>query len=190
MAAVTAAAIGAAGALGSAYMAKKSGDKQAKLAQQGIDAADPYKQYRPDAAARLNALMQDPSSITESPEYKSRLDAAQRQLAAQGYTGSGNAIIEAANAGGQAYQQAFSNLALLSGAGQAPGGGYGQAMSSLADSEAQKMSAYSGVVNNLGNLALTYGQRFNTASTGNTVTSGTSGLNKAPYTPPAGKFGK
>lgn len=169
MAAVTAAAIGAAGAIGSAYMAKKSGDKQAKLAQQGIDAADPFKQYRPQYAEQLDRLMKDPSSIKDTPQYKARLDAAARQLAAQGYTGSGNAILEAANAGGAAFQDAFAQLSMLSGAGQAPGGGYAEAQSSLANSEAQKLSAYGGVVNNLGNLALTAGQRFNRAAQPNTT---------------------
>jgi hypothetical protein len=171
MAAVTAAAIGAATAIGGAYMAKKQGDKQAKLAQKGIDAADPFRTYRPEYAKQLDALMKDPSSIKNTPEYKARLDAAARQLAAQGYTGSGNAILEAANAGGAAYQQAFQNLSQLSGASTTPGGGYAEAQSSLANSDAQKLSAYSGVANNLGNLALTYGQRFNQAATpaGNTM---------------------
>lgn len=168
MAAVTAAAIGVAGTLGSAYMAKKQGDKQAKLAQQGIDAADPFREYRPEYAKRLDALMKDPSSIKDTPEYKARLDAASRQLAAQGYTGSGNAILEAANAGGAAYQQAFQNLSQLA-TGQ-PGGGYAEAQSSLANSDAQKLNAYGGVVNNLSNLALTAGSKFNQSATPGTNT--------------------
>lgn len=83
-------------------------------------AYDPYAKYRDSAAQKLNALMSDPSSIAQLPEYKADLQAASRTMAAQGYTGSGNALVAAANAGGQAYQQAFNNLAELSGATQSP----------------------------------------------------------------------
>lgn len=183
MAAVTAAAIGA----GTAIYAQKSASKQAKaqnkLAREGIDAADPFKQYRGKYAEQLDKLMTDPSSITSTPEYKARLDAAARQMAAQGYTGSGNAILEAANAGGAAYQQAFSNLGQLAGAGVTPGGGYDQALAAQSEGSAQKLSAYAGVANNLGNLALTAGQRFNQAATPSSTS-----LSKTSYIPPAGKF--
>lgn len=81
---------------------------------------DPYAQYRPAAASKLNDLMNDPSSIQNLPEYKAQMQAAGRTMAAQGYTGSGNALVAAANAGGQAYQQAFNNLSMLAGAGQSP----------------------------------------------------------------------
>lgn len=81
---------------------------------------DPYAQYRGVAATKLNSLMNDPSTLTQLPEYQAQEQAAARTMAAQGYTGSGNALVAAANAGGQAYQQAFNNLALLSGAGQSP----------------------------------------------------------------------
>lgn len=191
MAAVTAAAIGTAGAV---YSAKKSSDAQKaqnKMAKEGIEAADPFKQYRPKYAEQLDKLMSDPSSITSTPEYKARLEAAQRQLAAQGYTGSGNAIVEAANVGGQAYQQAFQNLSMLSGAGSAtPGAGYDSALAANSEGNAQKLSAYAGVANNLGNLALTAGQRFNkTATTNTSGTSASDALNKAAYTPSSGKYG-
>ena len=81
---------------------------------------DPYAPYRGAAAQKLNALMADPSTISSLPEYQAQMQAASRAMAAQGYTGSGNALVAAANAGGQAYQQAFNNLAMLSGAGQSP----------------------------------------------------------------------
>lgn len=81
---------------------------------------DPYAPYRGAAAQKLNALMADPSTLTSLPEYQAQMQAASRAMAAQGYTGSGNALVAAANAGGQAYQQAFNNLAMLSGAGQSP----------------------------------------------------------------------
>jgi hypothetical protein len=105
--------------------------------------------------------MKDPSKITETGAYKARMQAVQRQLAAQGYTGSGNALVEAAEAAGTVYQQEFENEGRLAGAFTTPGGGYGQAMETMANSNAQNISATGGVGNNLANLALTVGQRFN-----------------------------
>lgn len=81
---------------------------------------DPYAQYRPAAAAQLNTLMQNPGSAEDTSYGKAMQQAAGRTMAAQGYTGSGNALVAAANAGGTAYQQEFNNLVTLSGAGQSP----------------------------------------------------------------------
>jgi hypothetical protein len=161
MAAITAAAIGAAGTIYATSKASKDAKKQRDLAKQGIAAADPYAPYRADAAERLNALVKDPSSIQDTPEYQARMQASTRQLAAQGYTGSGNAIVEAADAGAAVYQQAFDNLSRLSGANVAPGGGYDSALSAGQASNDQQMSSLAGVTNNLSNLALTVGSRFN-----------------------------
>ena len=83
-------------------------------------AYDPYAQYRPAAAQQLNALMKDPSSAVNSGYGLAEQQAASRTMASQGYTGSGNALVAAAQAGGNAYQQQFNNLAMLSGAGQSP----------------------------------------------------------------------
>lgn len=100
-------------------------NKHSKGGGSGTSAAtyDPYAPYRGAAATKLNALMNDPSSIENSPVYKADMQAASRTMAAQGYTGSGNALVAAANAGGQAYQQEFNNLAMLAGAGQSPAAG-------------------------------------------------------------------
>lgn len=81
---------------------------------------DPYAQYRPQAAQQLNKLMTTPGSVQDLPSFQAEEQAASRTMAAQGYTGSGNALVAAANAGGTAYQQAFNNLSMLSGAGQSP----------------------------------------------------------------------
>lgn len=83
---------------------------------------DPYAQYRGAAANQLNNLMTN-YNPADNPVYESMLQAAQRQAASQGYNGSGNALVAAANAGGQAYQQQFNNLAMLSGAEQSPAQG-------------------------------------------------------------------
>jgi hypothetical protein len=181
MAAITAAAIGAAGAIYSANKASKDAKANRKLGQEAIDAADPFRQYRPQYAERLNALMSDPSSIQDTPEYKARVQAAQRQLAAQGYTGSGNALVEVANAGGVAYQQAFDNLAMLSGANTTPGGGYQTAAGLQQGSQDQQMSALAGITNNFSNLALTIGQKFNQPGYGGTPGT-TQGGNAVPGT--------
>lgn len=80
---------------------------------------DPYAQYRGNAAQQLNGMMNNYTPET-NPVYGAMLQAAQRQAVSQGYNGSGNALVAAANAGGQAYQQQFNNLAMLSGAEQSP----------------------------------------------------------------------
>lgn len=91
---------------------------------QAINIADPYSAYRGAAAQQLNELMANPSSITSLPTYQIAMQGAQRQMAAQGYTGSGNALVAAADASGQAYQNAFQNLAMLSGADWTNAGNY------------------------------------------------------------------
>lgn len=80
---------------------------------------DPYSQYRGNAASQLNQMMLN-YNPQQNPVYGSMIEAAQRQGASQGYNGSGNALVAAANAGGQAYQQEFNNLAMLSGANTNP----------------------------------------------------------------------
>lgn len=176
MAAITTAAIGAGTAI---YAAKKQSDaaKDAnKIAKEGIAASDPLKDFRPEYAQKLDALIKDPSSITDTAEYKARQQAVARQLAAQGYTGSGNALIEAADAAGQSYQQAFQNLYGLA-SGQM-GGGYDTAtQASLAGSDS-KANAIAGVANNLTNLGATIGGKFNKPATGNTVQSTGENLTK------------
>ena len=92
----------------------------AMSSQQAMGYADPYAAYRPAAASALNNLMKNPSSIQNLPTYQAAMQGAQRQSAAQGYTGSGNALAAAADASGQVYQQQFNNLAMLSGANVNP----------------------------------------------------------------------
>jgi len=120
--------IGAAGvSLVGGMLMNSGGDSSSGGGSSSPSTYDPYAQYRPAAAQKLNTLMNDPNSIQNLPEYQAQMQAASRTMAAQGYTGSGNALVAAANAGGQAYQQAFNNLAMLSGAGQSPAYGAGMA---------------------------------------------------------------
>lgn len=100
-----------------------SSSNQASANQQAVAAADPYAQYRPQAAQQLNSFVNNPNqsaAVVNSSVGQAYQQAAARTMAAQGYTGSGNALVAAANAGGQAYQQQFNNLAELAGANYSP----------------------------------------------------------------------
>lgn len=113
--AIIAAGIGVAGS-------SAEGKKNRSAAANAAAASNPFSQYRDEYAQQLQHLMFHPQmAMKNNPVYKSMLQGAQRTMAAQGYTGSGNALAAAASAGGQAYQQDFNNLALLSGAGIQPG---------------------------------------------------------------------
>ncbi len=132
-------------ALVGASSAKKKRDADKKAQQAAIDASDPYAPYRDQAAKDLNALTFD--TVKDTPEFKARAIAAERMMAAQGYTGSGNAIYAAAEAGGASYQQAFDNLARKAGIDKQPGYGHNPA-ASMASSQ-QYMDNMSGAANSL-----------------------------------------
>lgn len=109
---------------------------------------DPYGPYRGAAAQKLNQLMNDPNYLQQLPEYQAAQQAASRTIAAQGYTGSGNALVAAANAGGTAYQQAFNNLSTLAGAGQSPALA-SSAAAQQADYQQQQQNQMWGQIGNL-----------------------------------------
>lgn len=167
MAAITAAVVGAGTAI---YAAKKSSDQQKKAikaSEAAQAAADPFAQYRPEYAKKLSELSKNPDSIKDTATYKARLGAAERTMAAQGYTGSGNALAAAADAGAAAYQQEFDNLSMLSGAGVGVGtaaGVYGSAANSRSNANDNNLSAIAGVGNNIANIATIWGNR-NTGGT-------------------------
>lgn len=117
-----AAAIGLASSLFGASKAKKEAKRNREMQERQIEAADPYAPYRKAAAEKLNALSAE--TIQDTPEFKARLKGAERVMASQGYTGSGNALVAAAEAGASVYQQAFDNLARQAGVDAQPGGGY------------------------------------------------------------------
>lgn len=168
MAAVTAAVIGAGTALYSANQAKKQQKDAQKFAKEQMGQLDPFAEYRPEYAKRLNDLTAPTAEkIAGSETYKARLQAAERTMAAQGYTGSGNALVAAADAGATAYQQEFDNyvtqanlLGNLSGAMQgqsARASGYGTAAGAQSNTNDNYLSALGGVGNNLTNLASMFG---------------------------------
>ncbi len=116
--------LGTAGGLYGMYQSQQLGQLAKRLAAQ----QNPFDPYRAQYAQQLNALMANPSLVTQQPGYEAGLEAVQRSMAAQGYTGSGNMMTELAKYGGQAYQQALGNLSTLSGASAAPGAGASTAM--------------------------------------------------------------
>ena len=92
--------------------------------------ADPYAQYRSQAAGQLQNLLADPNTITSTPGYQFNLQqglqAQQAQQAAQGRLVSGGGLLQAQQFGQQYAQSSLSQqeslLATLSGANQAPAG--------------------------------------------------------------------
>lgn len=148
------AAIGLATSLFGASKAKKEAKRQREMQERQIEAMDPYAPYRKEAAERLSKLSM--ADVVDTPEYKARQVAAERLMASQGYTGSGNAIVAAAEAGGASYQQAFDNLARLAGVDKQPGAGY--------DSQASNQTSQN-YMNNLSSAAnsivYSVGQLFN-----------------------------
>jgi hypothetical protein len=117
--------IGGVGSIYSGIQAQEQAKKLQEMAQQEMtqnnanrttDAMDPY---RAGYAAQLQGLMNDPSSIASTPGYSAGLQAINRSLAAQGFTGSGNAQAALAKYGGDFYGQQVERLRqLASGGGQ------------------------------------------------------------------------
>lgn len=101
------------------YSANKMKKQAAELGRR----ADPWAQYRGDAASRLDALSRDPSSITKDPGYGAGLEAVQRSMAAQGYQGSGNMMAALQKYGSDFYEKAIARLSGLAGANQNPAAG-------------------------------------------------------------------
>lgn len=190
MGVVTAAVIGAGTALYTTNAAKKQQKEAIKASEKAQSAADPFAQYRPEYAERLSALSKDPSSITNTATYKARLQAAERVMAAQGYTGSGNAAAAAADAGAAAYQQEFDNLSMLSGASsglQTAASVYGSGAAARGNANDNYLSGLAGVGNNIANIATVWGGRAGTAGNNNFANSG--GFNKSAASP-VKSFGK
>jgi len=141
------------GSLIAGYLSHKSNKQTGP--QQGANSPayyDPYAPYRANAAQQLQHLMENPSDVESTPTYAAMLQAADRQAAAQGYEGSGNALVAAAQAGGQAYQQQFNNLAMLSGAMQSPAQAAGLAASQGNYQQQMNNNAWGGLGAQFGRL--------------------------------------
>lgn len=167
MGAITSAVIGAGTALYTTRQAGKQQDRAAEQAQQAMENADPFAPYRDAHAQRLNALTADPSSISDSAVYKARLMAAERAMASQGYTGSGNALVAAADAGASAYQQEFENLAMLSGASTGLGNAvsaYGASTGAMGNANDNYLSSLGGLGNSIVGLGGLFGNSSNSGT--------------------------
>ena len=117
--------IGGFGQLAGAQQARQAGKQISGLQ------ADPYAQYRPQAASQLQNLLANPSTITSTPGYQFNLaqgmNALQANQAAQGRLVSGGALLQSQQWGQQyatsQLQQQEDMLAKLSGATQSPATG-------------------------------------------------------------------
>lgn len=178
MAAVTTAVVGLGTAVYTSSQAKKQQKRAQQMANEQMEALDPFAEHRPYYADKLKELADDPSKIKDFASYKARLQAAERTMASQGYTGSGNALVAAADAGAAAYQQEFDNLAMLSGAAQGQGArasAYGTAAGATSNANDNRLSSLAGIGNNLTNLVGMFG---NSANSG--------GYNYGAFTPTGG----
>lgn len=119
--------IGGLGKLAGGVMSLQAGKQMGQYARQ----ADPFAGYRPQYAAQLQNLMNDPNSVSQTPGYQFNLaqglQGLQAQQAAQGRLVSGGALIQGQQFGqqlaSQTYNQQVDTLARLSGAYQAPAAG-------------------------------------------------------------------
>jgi len=79
-------------------------------ANQQQRAAQAEEERRRQYQQRIDALTANPNQITSMPGYQAGLEAVQRSMAAQGFTGSGNMMAALAKYGGDFYQQQLNNL--------------------------------------------------------------------------------
>lgn len=109
------------------------------LAGQAFAGSNPFAPYRDQYAQKLNALENNPGSVTSDPGFTSARDASlkavERSMASQGYKGSGNmaaALYDRSNQFQLDYTQNKENqLAELAGAGISPN--YGAALQGSAN---------------------------------------------------------
>lgn len=119
--------IGGLGKLAGGVMGLQAGKQMGQYARQ----ADPFAGYRPQYAAQLQNLMNNPNSVTQTPGYQFNLaqglQGLQAQQAAQGRLVSGGALIQGQqfgqNLASQTYNDQLKTLMALSGATQSPATG-------------------------------------------------------------------
>lgn len=122
------------GALAGGLLGAFGGGGKSMSPEEAARAADPYYDYRRPAAAKLDALMNNPNSVTNMPGFKFLQQQGQqgveRAMSARGGSVSGNEMLalqeQDQGLANKFYQQEFNNLAMLSGASQGPAAG-GQA---------------------------------------------------------------
>lgn len=141
---------------GDLYLNEKQADAKRDAGKKGADVADPFRHSRNIYEDKLNALYNDPSSLTSMPNFQFGFDqgnkAMQRARDAGGYATSGNALIEAQQYG-QDYSQKYFNdevsrLSQLSGAAGGQMGAAGSLLAGGYDSYANKYKEIGGTVGN------------------------------------------
>lgn len=119
-------------------------------------AADPFASQRGQYQEQLSAMMKPGGFNPQDPSYQWRFDqgqqALERSIGAQGMLGSGNRLMAlqqyGQGAASQEYQNQFSRLSTLAGAGTGSPGMAGQIASNQATSEQQGYTALGSAVGN------------------------------------------
>lgn len=109
--------------IGSGIYGLMQSERQRRLARQMMDRSDPFGQYRPEFGAMLSNLYSNPSKIFEMPGYKAGEQAVMRNMASQGYLGSGNMMHAMMKYGGDFFNQEATRLGTFAGAGFNPASG-------------------------------------------------------------------
>lgn len=109
--------------LGTSIYGMYQSEQMKRLAKLAGAQADPWGASggRSLAAGQLQGVLAGGSAAYEqTPAYKARMQAVQRSMAANGYLGSGNMAVAAANAGGAGYNEYLQMMGGLSGANANP----------------------------------------------------------------------
>lgn len=126
--------------------------------------ADPFAQYRDQAAQDLMALQADPSLLTQRPGYLAGLEAVQRSMGAQGYQGSGNMMAALSEYGGNEYDREMKRLMTMSGASTSPAAGAGVDAQNYQTTQSGNIADYQARIEALNRIAGTlydYGTQGN-----------------------------
>ena len=109
--------------LGTGIYGLYQSEQQRKLAKLAAMRADPWGTSggRDLAASQLQGVLSGGSdAYMNTPAYRARMQAVQRSMAANGYLGSGNMAVAAANAGTAGYNEYLQQMSGLAGANQNP----------------------------------------------------------------------
>jgi len=124
-------------------------------------AADPFASSRAGYVTKLNNLVANPDSITNTAAYKSALNqgltGVQRTMASRGYANSGNeqaALMDYGNTyANNQYQTQLANLMQLSGAVQSPAQGLNAATNATTAANAQQQQYWNALAQGMGTLS-------------------------------------
>lgn len=174
--------------LGGLYGLFSGGDEET---QSGVDAnkmaamSDPAGQFRGQWADRLNQLVMDPSSVTQTPGYQFQMEqgteAINRGMAASGQLQSGGEQLALQKFGqGLASDSWLRQIQMMSGlVGGSPGGGAQSYMSALQNRQEMQKRKQGEMMGGLGGLSKLFGGMG--TSSGGQPTSGVFDPNFQPY---------